>query len=215
MTYLETVNKILRRLRERQVSTVEETTYSSLIGLYVNDAMQAVEEAWKWSSLRTTLTATTTSGIFAYELNGSQNNFTVLDVINDSDNFFMQYREAHMFNNFFLNSEPGTGSPYYYSFNGISSDGDTLVDVYPIPDKAYTIRFNVIQRTPELTDDADKIEVPAKAVELLAYAMAVEERGEDGGINPISAYSVANSFLTDAITLDTGKHPEEILWAAL
>ena len=71
-----------------------------------------------------------------------------------------------------------------------------------------------IQRTPELTDDADKIEVPAKAVELLAYAMAVEERGEDGGINPISAYSVANSFLTDAITLDTGKHPEEILWAA-
>jgi|TARA_R110000803_G_scaffold181749_1_gene244148 hypothetical protein len=214
MTYLETVNKILRRLRERQVSTVEETTYSSLIGLYVNDAMQAVEEAWKWSSLRTTLTATTTSGIFAYELNGSQNNFTVLDVINDSDNFFMQYREAHMFNNFFLNSEPSTGSPYYYSFNGISSDGDTLVDVYPIPDKAYTIRFNVIQRTPELTDDADKIEVPAKAVELLAYAMAVEERGEDGGINPISAYSVANSFLTDAITLDTGKHPEEILWAA-
>tara|TARA_R110002167_G_scaffold1007_5_gene4443 strand:+ start:3440 stop:4087 length:648 start_codon:yes stop_codon:yes gene_type:complete len=214
MTYLETVNKILRRLRERQVSTVEETTYSSLIGLYVNDAMQAVEEAWKWSTLRTTLTATTASGIFAYELNGSQNNFTVLDVINDSDNFFMQYREAHMFNNFFLNSEPSTGSPYYYSFNGVSSDGDTLVDVYPIPDKAYTIRFNVIQRTPELTDDADKIEVPAKAVELLAYAMAVEERGEDGGINPISAYSVANSFLTDAITLDTGKHPEEILWVA-
>ena len=214
MTYLETVNKILRRLRERQVSTVEESTYSSLIGLYVNDAMQAVEEAWKWSALRTTLTATTTSGIFAYELNGSQNNFTVLDVINDSDNFFMHYREAHMFNNFFLNSNPGTGSPYYYSFNGISADGDTLVDVYPIPDKAYTIRFNVIQRTAELTGDADKIQVPAKAVELLAYAMAVEERGEDGGINPISAYSVANSFLTDAITLDTSKHPEEILWAA-
>ena len=44
--------------------------------------------------------------------------------------------------------------------------------------------------------------------------MAVEERGEDGGINPISAYSVANSFLTDAITLDAGKHPEEILWVA-
>ena len=67
MTYLETVNKILKRLRERTVTSVEETAYSALIGIFVNDAKQVVEEAWKWSALRTTLTATTTSGIFSYE----------------------------------------------------------------------------------------------------------------------------------------------------
>ena len=32
MTYLEAVNKVLRRLREREVSSVTESTYSKLIG---------------------------------------------------------------------------------------------------------------------------------------------------------------------------------------
>lgn len=214
MTYLETVNKVLRRLRERKVTTVEETTYSSLIGLYVNDAMQAVEEAWSWSALRTTLTATTTAGIFSYELIGSKNNFTVLDVVNDTDNFFMHYKTAHEFNNLFLNTDIAVGSPYHYSYNGVGTTGDTVVDIYPSPDKAYTLRFNVILRSAELEGDADKILVSNKAVELLAYAMAVEERGEDGGVNPISAFSVASSFLSDAITLDSSKHPEELVWMA-
>jgi hypothetical protein len=92
MTYLEVVNNVLKRLRERTVSTVEETTYSSLIGVLVNDALRDVENAWSWSGLRTTLTATTEADVFNYELNGSQNNLTVLDVINDSDNFFLKKR---------------------------------------------------------------------------------------------------------------------------
>ena len=214
MTYLETVNKILKRLRERTVTSVEETPYSALIGIFVNDAKQVVEEAWKWSALRTTLTATTTSGIFSYELNGTQNNFDILDVVNDTDDFFLQYKEAHSFNGLFLNSEPATGSPYYYSFNGISSDGDTQVDLYPIPDDTYTLRFNIVQRQPDLETEADTIQVPAKPVELLAYAMAIEERGEDGGVNPVTAYAIAERALSDAITLDCGKHPEEIIWVA-
>lgn len=212
MTYLDIVNKILRRLRERTVETVNQTEYSTLIGILVNDAKTTVQEAWKWSALRGTLTATTTGGTFSYELNGTQNNFTVLDVINDTDNFFLKYKDAHSFNNLFLNSNPQTGSPIYYSFNGISSDGDTQVDLYPIPDGAYTLRFNIVQRTPELTDDSDKFDVPARPIELLAYAMAVEERGEDAGNTAQRAYEKARIALSDAITLDADKHPEETIW---
>ena len=212
MTYLQIVNNILKRLRERTVASVEESTYSKLIGVLVNDALIDVESAWHWSGLRTTLTATTSNGVFNYELNGSQNRLTVLDVINQTDDFFLKQKSSHDFNNLFLNSQPATGSPYYYSFNGISADGDTQVDLYPIPDKAYEIYFNVILRNAELTTDSATFSIPTKPVELLAYALAVEERGEDGGINPLNAYARANNSLQDAIALDAAKHPEESIW---
>jgi len=212
MTYLEVVNNILKRLRERTVATVNESTYSSLIAVLVNDAKESVETAWSWSALRNTLTVTTSSTVFNYELNGTLSRLTTLDVINDTDDVFMKHKSSHHFNELFLNSTPQTGSPYYYNFNGISADGDTLVDVYPIPDGVYELRFNVVQRTGDLSDDSDTILIPTKPIELLAYAMAVEERGEDGGVNPVSAYARANNALQDSIALDAAKHPEETIW---
>lgn len=212
MTYLEIVNNVLKRLRERTVSTVDENTYSELIGVLVNDAKEEVENAWNWSALRTTLTLTTTSGTFNYELNGTQNRFRVLDVVNDTGNFFMDYRTASDFNNWYLNNDPASGAPRYYSFNGISTDGDTLVDLYPKPDGIYSIRFNVVAPQAELTAGTDVLSVPAKPVQMLAYAKAVEERGEDGGAASSTAYATAQRVLNDAIAFDSAKHPEEVIW---
>lgn len=212
MTYLDLVNNILRRLRERTVSTVNETSYSSLIGILVNDAKQEVEQAWDWSALRTTLSATTTSGIFNYELNGFKNNGKLLDVVNDTSDWFMEYETASKFNDLFLNTSPNTGEPKYYSFNGVSNDGDTLVDVYPVPDGVYELRFNAVIRQADLSLDTDSLLCPSKPVQMLAYAKAVEERGEDGGVSMSSAYATAQRVLNDAIALDATKHPEEVTW---
>ena len=212
MTYLQLVNNVLKRLRERTVSTVEETAYSTLLGILINDARQEVENAWSWSALRETLTVTTVADTFNYELNGTKNRLTVLDALNDSDNFFLQYKEAHEMNNLFLNSTPSSASPRYYSFNGVSSDGDTLIDLYPIPNGVYTLRFNVIKRTGDLTTDSDTLSIPSQPVIHLAYAKAVEERGEDGGVAGASAYNTAQRVISDAIALDAAKHPEETLW---
>lgn len=214
MTYLDLVNNILKRLRERTVSTVNESAYSTLIGVLVNDAKEEIENSWNWSALRTTLSATTVSGTFNYELNGTQNRFKVLDVVNDTGNFFMTYRTASEFNNWFLNQTPANGAPRYYSFNGISSDGDTLVDLYPIPNGAYDLRFNIIMPQAELSADSDVLLIPSKTVQMLAYAKAVEERGEDGGASANSAYATAARVLNDAIAFDSAKHPEEIIWSS-
>jgi len=213
MTYLDIVNNILRRLRERTVSTVNETSYSTLIAVLVNDAKEEVENAWQWSALRTTLSATTESGVFNYELNGSRNRLTVLDVVNDTSNFFMEYKSAHEMNDLFLNQTPEQSEPRYYSFNGVSTaDSDTLVDLYPIPDGAYNLRFNVVLRSVDLTTDSENLVIPPQPVLQLAYAKAVEERGEDGGVAAVSAYRTAERALSDAIALDAAKHPEETVW---
>ena len=213
MTYLELVNNVLLRLRERQVGTVNENAYSQLIGQFVNDAVQEIEQAWDWSSLRTTLSATTSSGVFSYELNTAGTAFEILDVINDTSNDFMEYRTAHQFNDWYLNSTPASGSPKYYSWNGVANDGDVQVDIYPKPDSAYSLRFNMIKRSPEMTSDSTDIIVPYKGVQLLAYAKAVEERGEDGGQSAQGAYRTAERAISDAIALDSDRHPEELIYA--
>jgi hypothetical protein len=215
MTYLQLVNKVLTRLREDTVSTVAETPYSAMLGELVNDAKQLVEDAWDWSALRTTLTVTTAANTFNYNLTGTGNRVTILDVVNDTSNNFMTYKDAHWFNNTFLNSDPAVGSPFYYTFNGIDANGDTAVDVYPIPNGVYALRFNSILRTGQLEKDTDAVNIPTLPIIHIAFAMALRERGETGGQSAAEAYAYADRVMSDAIALDASKHPEETIYAVV
>jgi len=215
MNYLDAVNKVLKRLRERTVTSVSDTEYSELIGMFINDSKLEVEEAWNWSALRTTLTVTTSSGVFNYELNGAKNNPTTLSVLNVTSTSVMKYQTASWFDDKYLTETVATGSPSNYSFNGVGTDGDTLVDLYPSPDGVYTLRFNLVARTEDLEADADKFHVPSHPVVMLAYAKAIEERGEDNAQTGNTAFAVANKILNDSIQLDSNKHPEELIWNSI
>ena len=215
MTYLDIVNKVLIRLREDEVTSVNDTAYSKLIGEFVNDAMRMVEDAWAWSALRETLTVTTSANIFNYILTNSQNNVTILDVVNDTSNVFLKYQSAHWFNNIFLNSDPAKGSPYYYSFNGVDSNGDTQVDIYPIPNGVYNLRFNVVLRTKELINDTDNVVIPTAPIIHMTVALATRERGEMGGNSAPELFVSAERMLSDAIAMDAAKHPEELVFMAV
>lgn len=211
-------------MREDEVSSVSESSYSKLVGDFVNDAKQFVESSWDWSALRTTITITTSPGTFNYVLLGSQNKINVLDVINDTSNNFMDYKSSSWFNNKFLNQTPGSGSPQSYTFNGVNSDGDTQIDIYPIPDAAYDIRVNVIHRgtiygenqqviRPEiLSNDSDKLIIPHMPVLHMAIALLARERGETGGTSAAEYFGIADKYMSDAIAYDAQKHPDEITW---
>ena len=215
MTYLELVNAVLRRLRITELGSVNETAYSAMIGDFVNDSKSMVEDAHDWSALRTTLTVTTSEDIFNYALTGSQNNIKMLDVINDTSNNFMTYRPSTWMNNVFLNETPATGSPMYYSFNGVDSNGDTLVDIYPIPNAVFALRFNCILRNPDLSADTDQLVIPSRPVVQAAVALAARERGETGGTSTAEYFTIADSFLSDAIALDANRHPEDLIFRVI
>ena len=212
MTYLDIVNNVLRRLREDEVTSVSSTTYSKMAGDFVNDAKKLVEAAWDWSALRTTLTITTTADIFKYVLTGSQNRIKELNVINDTDNIFMEYRPATWFDDKYFNQTPISGSPEYFTYNGIDSSGDTQIDIYPKPDGVYTIRFNCVLRNDDLSTDVDELLIPAMPVIHLAIALLARERGETGGTSVPEYFSIADKYLSDAIALDAQKHPEETIF---
>jgi len=214
MTYLDVVNNVLRRMREEEVASVSESTYSKMAGDFVNDAKKLVEAAWDWSALRTTLTITTSADIFNYVLVGSQNRIKALDVINDTSNFFMQYQPSSWFDDKYLNETPATGAPQYYTYNGIDSQGDSQIDVYPKPDGVYTLRFNCVLRNEDLTADTDQLLIPHMPVVHMAIALLARERGETGGTSTPEYFALADKYLSDAIALDAQKHPDETIWYA-
>jgi hypothetical protein len=67
-TYLNIVNEVLRRLREDEVSSVTQNTYSKMVGDFVNDAKQIVEDSHDWSALRTTVVVPTVADTTEYSL---------------------------------------------------------------------------------------------------------------------------------------------------
>ena len=68
MTYLELVNGVLRRLREEEVTSVGQETYSKMIGDFVNDSKKIVEKSWDWSGLKTTISVATEADKYNYSL---------------------------------------------------------------------------------------------------------------------------------------------------
>ena len=212
MTYLQLVNNVLRRLREDEVSSVSQTSYSRLIGEFVNDAKRSVEDSYDWTALRTTLTVSTIDSVFNYTLIGSQNKMKILDVVNDTSNFFMQYKSSHWMNNAFLIDDVPLGTPQFYSFNGVNANGDNGVDLYPKPDKVYQVRFNVVLRTHDFTADSDILSIPSSPVVQIATALAARERGETGGTSAAELFGLADRTLSDAIAFDAAQHPEETIW---
>jgi len=224
MTYLELVNNVLRRMREDSVSSVQNNTYSKMVGDFVNDAKTMVENSWDWSALRTTLSITTVAGTFNYAMTGAGNKLKVLHAYNDTDNWDLEYRTPIWFDRNYMMQEPLSGSPQYYTFNGVNQNGDTQVELYPKPDvNGTTLRFNVVLRgditddgtvlrPDELVNDTDPCIIPVQPVIHLAVALLARERGETGGTSAPEYFEIANRYLSDAIAMDAQKHPEETIW---
>lgn len=212
MTYLNLVNNVLRRLREDEVDNVTSNTYSKMVGDFVNDAKKMVEDAWDWSALRTTLTITTAADDQTYSLTGSQDKVKILNAINDTSNIVMQYQPQVWFDDKYLINTPASGAPEYYTFNGVDTNGDAQIDVYPKPDAAYSLKIKCTLRNTELSNDTDTLAIPSQPVVHLAIALLARERGETGGTSAPEYFGIADKYLSDAIALDAQKHPEETIW---
>ncbi len=208
MTYLELVNDVLIRLRETTVTTVTETSYSTLIGKFVNDAKRQIEDAFAWNVLGTTITLSTTSGTYSYSLTGAGQKFQVIDVINATSNIGMKnidYASMNRKQNF---STPVSGIPSEYAFDGVDGSYNTKVTLYPRPDGVYSIPFSLTVPQATLSSDSTVVLVPDVLVVQNAYSRSLVERGEDGGLSSSEAYLLYKSMLSDYIALEGTRYPE-------
>lgn len=212
LNYLQLVNSVLRRIRENEVTSVQDNKYSKLIGEFVNDAKRQCEDAYNWNALSETLSAVTGADVFNYVLEGSGQRFRLIDVIDDTSNAILELQTTSQMNQLFLMQTAQKGAPKYYNFNGTNANGDTQVDLYPIPDGVYNLRFNIIKPQVPLSADADVLLIPSEPVIFNAVARAMAERGEDGGITSNEQYALFKQSLSDAISLESGRYLEEGEW---
>jgi hypothetical protein len=214
MTYLQLINAVMRKLREDEVTTANETDYSKLVGDFVNDAVNAVESAWDWSSLRDTVVISTVADTDTYGITGFGIRGEVMSVYNTSKKTELRQRtKAYMVDK--QNKATGTGSPRYWTLNGTDVNNDAKLVVYPTPDSTYTLEVNVVLRNTSLAVDADTTKLPTQPIIQLAFAYALRERGETGGQSASEQLVIAQNDLANAIALDAGNNAGELVFDVL
>jgi len=211
MTLNEIVNSVLRRMRFSTVGSVQDSSYSLLLREFVNETKREVEDAWEWVQLRQTIRVVTSQGVFRYTLTGAGDRFRLLsdtlgreDVYNLTSEGFLQKAKSMRWMSERLNQDDVTESePSHFDING-QSGGDPQVDLWPIPDKPYTINFNMVIPQGDLVNDTETPTVPSQSVMLGTWAKAMQDRGEDGGNSPQNVFIRYENALRDAIMFDWG-----------
>jgi len=200
------INEVLARLREDQVSSVTQSAYSTMIGHYINDAKKQVEEAWDWDALNTTLYVTTTPGTTNYTVTGSGLRHKSVDANVTTTGHQTPLRPVQMkwIQNQQQLSTVSPSSPCYYAWNG--NDGtDSKVEIFPTPNGTYTIAFNMNVPQVDLSAGTDVLMIPSEPVVAGAFARALVERGEDGGLGSSEAYGLYKGVLADRIAIESSR----------
>lgn len=212
-TYLQLVNDVLARLRESSVASVSTSTYSSLIGKLVNDAKTQVENAWNWDALNKTVTITTVSGTSNYVVTGAglhQKQVLVNDTTNKNTLTDVPVKWIQLQQQLSTVQNANPSNYAWFGSNGV----DNKVELFPTPNGAYTLKFNMYAPQVALSADGDVLTIPSAAVVLGAYARALVERGEDGGLPASEAYGLFKGVLSDQIAIESSRHSENEVWVA-
>jgi hypothetical protein len=216
MTYLEAVNKVLRRLREPEVGSVDETVYSKLIGEFVSDAKSLVENAWSWSgNIQQNLTIGTSLTDLAIPnstVNTQVRSVRNIDTKADLKRLeYTDYRDLVMDNLLVTTYGP---QPEFYATQFDFTTDSQKVYFWPPTEGTKTFYLNVRwdNRGDDVLTDSSTLSVPSLPVVQFAHAMAVEERGETGGTTPATLFGIAKSTLSDAVAYDAAAFPSATTW---
>ncbi len=211
MTYLEIVNKVLVRLRERTVSTVAQNTYSAMVGEFVNDAKREIELAWDWGSNREIITVYTIVAETEYDLPLFGQFGKILSGWNQTSTRNMYEASQNAITQRNLGGVQ-TGSPFLYTFRGQDAGQNATIELYPSPDNVYELKLNVYRPQDELSADGTVMTIPWRPVVLLAAAMLAEEKGEAGGTTSARYFEMANKSLSDSIAIDANRYGTELIY---
>jgi len=236
-TQLTLVNNIMERLREDTVSSVNDNSYSKLIGRFVNDSIADLEDInYEWSVYVTEvdITILADSSTTTYTATGTNERSWLMRDYND-DRIPAAYditanevaqlvdapykdikREQAIGSN---NASQTTTYPRCFALKSdATGTGFELEIPYPVDssDSARSWRTYWYVPQSELaldgTDDATSILLPSRPIEMRAIFYALNERGEEMGEPGGVAESRANAALAAALENDmqVQKKSEEI-----
>lgn len=215
MTYLEAVNQVLLRLREDSVTDVTglDDPVAEMAVQFVNDAKQLVEDAHTWNALRHEWSITTAADDNLYSLTNAGNYGKIESIIKDNGTELIEEQLSAIRKR--QAASPANSKPKYYAVNGVDSNYDIQIQLFPKPDNVYNYTVYGFKRQAELSAASDVLLVPSKPVVYYALAMAARERGEVGGQTAAELFSLANTYLSNAIAWDASLNDLDNIWATV
>jgi hypothetical protein len=215
-TYLQVVNRVLVRLRETEVATVTENSYSTLIGALVNKVKTEIEDAWRWHALRDTYSVNCVDGTTSYVLTGSGPDAVVINAWNASTESEMAAGTVRSFDKrYFGTTTPAAGHPTEYLMGGLDASYDLSLDVWPQPNNTDVLKFNLYKPQALLSSGTDVPLVPIAVLVEVAVTRAMAERGDDGGVATQQQEALYRDLLSSAIARDAGRDETELVWSVI
>ena len=222
-TYRTIINTVLKTLSEDQIATsVSELTdtYNILIGEFVNQIKEEIEDAHNWRVLRTAYSVTVLSGAYRATITGSNERSRlvrehdeasgrlrplVFDVT-DADEVELYEVDLDKMDRLIALEDSTFSEPYYFAID-TTTDGTPELVVYPQPTSNRTISVTMITPQARLaTTDLDvNITIPQRPLESGSIWYALEERGEELGVNGIFTEERFRKALDDAISRDAAE----------
>ena len=211
MNYLELVNGVLMRLREKQISTVRESQdpVANLAKVFVNDSKRHVEAAHGWNATRKIWEFDTVAGQASYVLPETSNGARITGVQRDGWHLHQWDLKA------IVHGTPTSGLIYRWAWDGTDEEGNISMRFDPVPEEPSKIEVLGWRSLPDLKDDSDMLMIPDQPVLYYALALAARERGEVGGQTATELFSMAQNYISDAIALDANLSPTEMTWAVV
>jgi len=225
-TQLTIVNNILSELRESTVASVNTTTYSQLIGKFVNRAkawMEDVNHQWSVYITEINVTVLADGATITYDLTTTTDRSVLLrDTERDwlpaaydiTSNEVAQLadcpysdllRERALTND---TSKTVTVPRIFAVLADSDGRGWTLNTLWPVASTESARSWRTYWYVPQAdlaldsTDDATEIKLPARPVELYAIYLALNERGEEMGQPGGLALQSATDALGSALERD-------------
>lgn len=227
-TQLQTVNQVLRRLRETEVSTVGASDYAALIATFVNDAKEELEDMWFWtvneteidtsilgdSSTRTyDLTATNDR---SFLIRAFDDNVPMMYDITSNENAQLQdvpLKAIREFRNTSRSIDDTLDQPVNFALKPDTDGRGWSIELQQASSSARTWRSYWYAPQAQLavdgTDDATEILLPARPIYLMALYFAQYERGEakPGGFEEQRAHTAAAAAME--IDMQTHKKSDQ------
>jgi hypothetical protein len=219
-TFREIINTVLRTVSEDEIDGVVTTltdSYQKLVATFVNQIKEEVETAHNWRDLlqvhTASITANTSSAVIvganvSSRVARSHGSDTLVPLVFDVTTptipipliemplAEITYRIAM--------DIPGTSTePIFFAIQA-PGDGTMKILVYPKPTLARTISVSMFTPQARLGNgDLDVVvRIPQRPIEMGAIWYALEERGEEMGINALFTEERFRKALDDAIARD-------------
>jgi hypothetical protein len=213
-TYLQLINKVLVALREDNVLGLNEA-YTKMIGQFVNDAKEEVEDATAWKALRTevsfasaanttttTLTSTNDRSYVLYDMTGNAQCFRT----DSGDESRVTVVPLETLRALRLSSDAADrNEPCYVAFT--SNGTNQVAHFWPTPDAVYNYKVVMVVPQDDLEEETDTLTIPWRPVVLRATYLAMDERGSEfaGRLETTqlrAEKALAQAMLTDISTDD-------------